>query len=125
MIYIMDGKTFLKMYIKENPSKVLKTQFIIVSSNIKHTGKYKKQVLNCNGQLYPSQALIMDYEDYDHPEYVNGYYEQLEEYLPLLGSDEVDLNLSPMPTSYVLSTTVVAKILASALIFPVFFSSYM
>ena len=50
-IYFMNGKTFLEEYIKENPRKVLKTQFVIVSSTIRKTGKYENQVINMNNLL--------------------------------------------------------------------------
>lgn len=82
-MYFMNGKTFLKEYIKENPRKVLKTQFIIVSSTIRKTGKYEKQVMNYNNFMYPSMDLICDYDDYKNdPEYHQGYMNQLDDCKP-------------------------------------------
>lgn len=88
-IFIMNGKTFLTTYIKEDPKKVLKTQFVIVSSTIRKLGKksWDKQIINANGSLYPSQSLIMEYDDYKHDKnYEVEYYNQLDNSKPLLAT---------------------------------------
>lgn len=86
-IYFMDGKTFLTDYIDEDPRKVLRTQFVIVSSTIRKTGKWEAQVINANAQLFPSPELILDYDDYKHnEEYWLQYKEQLKESLPLFAT---------------------------------------
>ena len=79
-IYFMDGKTFLNQYVKEDPRKVMKTQFIVVSSTIRKNGKYKNQAINANDKLMPSQYLIVDYDDYNCESYKKSYKEQLDEY---------------------------------------------
>jgi hypothetical protein len=79
-MYFMTGKTFLNKYIKEDPSKVMRTQFVVVSSTIRKTGKYKKQVINANNILFPTQSMIIDYDDYKHNKnYQDEYFEMLHE----------------------------------------------
>lgn len=79
----MNGKTFLKEYINENPRRVLKTQFVIVSSTIRKTGKYEDQVINMNSLMYPSMELIYDHDDYkNNSDYQYGYFSQLDECKP-------------------------------------------
>lgn len=79
-MYFMSGKTFLNQYINEDPKKVMKTQFVIVSSTIRKNGKYEDQVINGNNVLAPSQYLIADYDDYKHnTEYRREYFNQLDE----------------------------------------------
>ena len=71
-IYFMHGKTFLKNYIHEDLDIVAKTQYIMVSSTLRKTGKYEKQVINANNAFYPSIRLILDYSDYKHnDEYIS------------------------------------------------------
>lgn len=83
----MDGETFINMYIKENPSKVLRTQFVLVSSTIRKTGKYEKQVINANSTLYPSQRLILDCDDYKHDsQYHDEYMNQLDDNKPFIAT---------------------------------------
>lgn len=85
----MNGKTFLTTYIKEDPKKVLKTQFVIVSSTIRKLGKkcWDKQIINANSNLYPSQQLIMEYDNYKHNKnYEAEYYNQLDNSKPLLAT---------------------------------------
>lgn len=81
-MYFMDGETFLKQYIKEDPQTVLKTQFVIVSSTIRKCGRYdKKNVINANNTLMPEDQLIIDYDDYKHDKnYRDAYYEMLDEH---------------------------------------------
>lgn len=83
MMYFMDGKTFLKKYIATtDPKKILKTQFVIVSSFIRKTpGTFEKQIINANNILYPSQRLIIDYSDYsNNDEYIKEYRKSLKEH---------------------------------------------
>ena len=80
-MYYMSGKTFLTQYIKEDPDKVWKTQFVVVSSTIKKSGKYekKKRMINGNNILFPKEDLIVDYDNYKHnEEYRAKYTEQLD-----------------------------------------------
>ena len=87
MMYFMDGKTFLKKYIDEDPSKVLRTQFVIVSSTIRKGPKYGSQVINANTMLFPRDELIMDYDDYAHNEnYKEEYMEVLTEHKPFFAT---------------------------------------
>lgn len=73
----MNGKTFLSTYINEDPKKVLDTQYVLVSSMIRKSGRYENQVVNAATALYPSERLIIDYSDYTDPDYCNQYMEQL------------------------------------------------
>ena len=88
-MFIMDGKTFIKTFINEDPDKVLETQFVIVSSTIRKLGKarWDKQVINSNNLLYPSQALIMEYDEYKgNVNYQNEYWNQLDSAKPLFAT---------------------------------------
>lgn len=81
-MYFMSGKTFLTQYINEDLDKVWKTQFVIVSSTIKKSGKYekKKRMINANKILFPKEDLIVDYKDYRHNDvYKSRYYDQLDD----------------------------------------------
>ena len=81
MMYFMDGKFFLKEYIDEDPKKVLRTQFVIVSSTIRKGPKYSKSIINANAMLFPRDELIMDYDDYKHNEnYKAEYMDMLKEH---------------------------------------------
>lgn len=83
----MDGKTFIKTYIKEDPSKVLRTQFVLVSSTIRKMGKYEKQIINANTTLYPSERLILDYDDYkNNTSYHDEYMSQLDDNKPFIAT---------------------------------------
>ena len=83
-MYIMNGQTFLKKYVNEDPEIVMKTQFVIVSSSIRKGGRYEQQVINGNAALYPSERLIVDTKDYKSKAFENEYFEQLEDNLPFL-----------------------------------------
>lgn len=86
-MYYMNGDTFLKQYVNEDPKKVLDTQFVLISSTIRKNGKYGKQIINANNNLYPSMELIMDYDDYKHNEnYREEYFLQLESNKPLFAT---------------------------------------
>jgi hypothetical protein len=76
----MDGKTFIKKYIKENPNIVMRTQFVIVSSSIRKEGKYERQVINANSLLYPSMHSLCDTSDFKNDsKYHNNYFNKLNE----------------------------------------------
>lgn len=81
-MYFMDGKTFIDKYIEEDPDKVLRTQFVIISSRLRKSGgKYEKQIINANNLLYPHDRLIMDYDDYKHNQnYKEEYVNQINEH---------------------------------------------
>lgn len=78
-MYIMNGKTFLTTYIKEDPRLVLETQYVVASSLIRKAGRYEKQVINAANILYPPSLMIIDYEDYKDPEYEARYSDHLRE----------------------------------------------
>lgn len=80
MIFYMGGKGFLKHYINEKPKKVLRTQYVIVSSSIRKTKRYEEQIIIANKYLYPIIPLITDYDNYDtNLEYQNFYKEYVAE----------------------------------------------
>lgn len=80
MIYFMDGKTFIKDFVRKHSSLAKKAKYVIVSSTIRKIGKYEDSVINMNNALFPSNELIMDYADYKHnEEYADKYMEQLED----------------------------------------------
>ena len=86
-IFFMSGKPFINEYLDENPNKILRTQFVIVSSIIRKTGKYEKQIINANHALYPPQELLLDYDDYKkNEEYHAKYKEFLKDSNPLLAT---------------------------------------
>jgi len=78
-IFYMNGKTFIKDFVKnETPESVLGSQYVLVSNHIRKQGKYEDQVIT-QLELLPNQRLILDYEDYDEEyEYISGYKEQIE-----------------------------------------------
>lgn len=84
-IFYMNGKTFIKQFMKENPDQVLDSQYILVSNHIRKTGEHEDQVISNMG-LFPSSRLIMDFDDYDDEEYQLEYMKQLESYKPFLAT---------------------------------------
>ena len=73
----MNGKTFQKTFLNENPSAILKTQFILVSSRIRKNGKHEN-VISCN-QLLPDKRILADYRNELDPNYfIKEYRKQLE-----------------------------------------------
>lgn len=83
----MDSKTFLQEFINENPKIVLRTQFVLVSSNIRKSGRYEKQVINANNMFFPNTELIMDYDDYkNNHKFREKYYDQIRESNPFLAT---------------------------------------
>lgn len=83
-MYIMNGETFLRKYINEDPDTVLSTQYAIVSSHIRKAGRYEGQVINANAPLYPNELSLLDYEDYTDPKYVDEVQSRFEDSLPFL-----------------------------------------
>lgn len=78
MICYMDGKTFLKKFIKEtSPDAILDTQFVVVSSKIRKTQKWRS-VISATA-LFPSIQLLVDFEDCASKGYIEAYMNQLEE----------------------------------------------
>ena len=82
-IYYMNGKTFQKTFLNENPSAILKTQFILVSSRIRKNGKHEN-VMSCN-QLLPDKRIMADYRNELDPDYfIKEYRKQLDRHKLLL-----------------------------------------
>ena len=82
-IYYMNGKTFQKTFLNENPSAILKTQFVLVSSRIRKTGKHEN-VISCN-QLLPDKRIMADYRNDLDPEFfMKEYRKQLDKNKVLL-----------------------------------------
>ena len=66
-LYIMDGKTFQKVFAKkEDPDKILKSKFLIVSSRIRNLDKFRKNVIKANHILLPDNRLQADLGIYDN-----------------------------------------------------------
>ena len=85
-IFIMNGKTFIKEFIKtESPDKILDSQYVLISNKIRKQGKFEKQVITHPG-LYPNANLIIDYDDYNEPEYIDRYTEQVESHAAFLAT---------------------------------------
>ena len=60
-IFYMNGKTFIKDFVKnETPDSVLGSQYVLVSNHIRKQGKYEDQVIT-QLELLPNQRLILDY----------------------------------------------------------------
>lgn len=81
-IFFMHGKTFLKEYIQEDPEKVLRTQFILVSSHIRKSNKYESQVIKASF-LYPSTEIILEYDDEEYKtnqQYISDYFGEIQEH---------------------------------------------
>lgn len=83
-ILYMDSKTFLKKYIKENkPKVVLDTQYAIVSSTIRKSGRHENVI--SASQLFPGNRMLSDYiTTGDAVEFKYSYFNQLEDNKPLL-----------------------------------------
>lgn len=82
-IYYMNGRTFQKTFLNENPSAILKTQFVLVSSRIRKTGKHEN-VISC-GQLLPDKRILADYRNDLDPEFfIKEYRKQLDKNKTLL-----------------------------------------
>lgn len=89
MIYFLDGKTFLKRYCEdESPKNILGASYIIVSSSIKKSGRYEKQMANAWEMLSPGSRMLVDVKDWKndeeyHQEYIE---ERLEQSRPFIAS---------------------------------------
>lgn len=59
MIYTMNTKTFMKVFSKEDPKKIEKTQFVIISKRIRKNYD-EKSVILCR-DLFPPDILLADY----------------------------------------------------------------
>ena len=62
-IYYMHGDTFKNIFLKENPSKILKSTFILVSTCIRTNGKFEDNVINFCDVLYPDVDILRDVSD--------------------------------------------------------------
>ena len=83
--FIMNGKTFLGTFIDEDPTKVIETQFVIVSQFIRKSGRYEDSVINGNAILYPADNMLVDYTNFKSKAYAADYMNQLKETaLPML-----------------------------------------
>lgn len=79
-IYYMHGKTFKKIFLKENPNKILKSTFILISTQIRTTGKYNDNVINLSNILYPNERVMSDMRDILNESYFKElYYKQLDD----------------------------------------------
>ena len=58
MIYMMNTKTFTKIFSKEDPKQIEKTQFVIISKRIRKTTE-DPNVIFCP-KLFPSDMLLAD-----------------------------------------------------------------
>lgn len=87
MIYIMDGKTFIKEYCKrEKKEDILDANIGIVSSTIRtKTNGEDSRVLPLR-HLFPDSYLIMEFETYEENSYRDEYYNSLKKYLKLLST---------------------------------------
>ncbi len=59
MIYTMNTKTFIKIFSKEDPKRIEKTQFVVISKRIRKTVE-DPNVIFCS-KLFPSDMLLADY----------------------------------------------------------------
>lgn len=59
MIYSMNTKTFIKIFSNEDPKRIEKTQFVVVSKRIRKTIE-EGNVIFCS-KLFPSDMLLADY----------------------------------------------------------------
>ena len=62
-IYYMHGGTFKDIFLKENPNKILKSTFILISTCIRTNGKFKDNVINLCNVLYPDKDILRDVND--------------------------------------------------------------
>jgi len=77
MIYIMNTKTFKKIFAKEDPKKIEKTQFIIVSGRIRKSDEEDNVIFY--KKLMPSDMLLADYRNEIDPDFFkNAYKKQLD-----------------------------------------------
>lgn len=80
-IYYMNSKTFFKIFLKEDPEKILKSQYVIVSESIKRGDSYKKQVIVATKFLYPTDDALASFGlSESHYEFKERYRYQLNTY---------------------------------------------
>jgi predicted RND superfamily exporter protein len=89
-IYFMHGKTFLKNFINEDPVKVLRTQFVLVSARLRKSGKYK-QVITAGNYLFPNNTILSNLAasegtKYDIDDFLQEYRDQLKDNLPMFAT---------------------------------------
>lgn len=66
-LYIMDGKTFKEVFAKkEDPDKILRSKFLIISGRIRNLNKFRKNVVKANHVLFPDNRLLADFGMFDH-----------------------------------------------------------
>lgn len=82
----MNGKTFQEIFLKENPNKILRTQFVLVSSRIRRSrDSDRRNILSFSKQLLPSDMLLSDYRiDIDPNYFRDQYCKQLDKEKALL-----------------------------------------
>ena len=85
-IYIMNGKTFKKTFLKENPKKILDAQYVLVSSRIRRNGSSERRnIINMSKQLMPSDCILADWRmDSDEYYFQDQYSKQVKGNLALL-----------------------------------------
>lgn len=85
-MYILNSRTFFETFLKEKPDKILKAQYVIVSSRIRKSKKYDN-IISGSNILYPDQNILShtyksskmsDLCD-DDDEFKNSYINQLKE----------------------------------------------
>lgn len=83
MIYMMNTKSFIKIFSHEDPKHIEKTQFVVVSKRIRKTVE-DDNVIFCS-KLFPSDMLLADYRT----EFEEGYFEK--EYRKYLDKNKLTL----------------------------------
>lgn len=77
-IFIMDGKTFQKVFAKkEDPDKILKARYIIVSSRIRTMESEFDNVQKANTILFPTKEILSDSRSADRDYFDRVYKRQL------------------------------------------------
>ena len=82
----MNGKTFKKTFLKENPKKILDAQYVLVSSRIRRNGSSERRnIINMSKQLMPSDFILADWRmDSDEYYFQDQYSKQVKGNLALL-----------------------------------------
>lgn len=85
-IYVMHGGTFQKTFLKENPKKILDTQFVVVSSRIRRNSTSdRRNIISMSKQLMPSDMLLADWRVGNEKYYFQEKYsKQIKDNLALL-----------------------------------------
>lgn len=79
-IYIMNGKSFQKTFVKkEDPDKILKARYVVVSSRIRNVDSTIANVQKANRLLFPSNELLADVAYLDDDFFAKEYYRQLKD----------------------------------------------